>query len=60
MIEDLLIGNNYPTGDKIIFDSSDHIRFQNGIDVSGHNYDCHRRFVIEKNISGDKGYTVTM
>ena len=52
-------GNNPPEG-KVIFDSSDHIRFQNGQDVSGHNYDCHRRIVIEKDIKGNEGYTVTM
>ena len=37
--------NNPPEG-NCIFDSSDHIRYQNGIDVSGHNYNCHRRFLI--------------
>ena len=44
----------------MVFDSTDHIRFQNGKDVSGHNFGCNRRFVIEKNISGDEGYTVTI
>ena len=56
----LLEGNNHPTEGKLVFDSSDHIRFQNRQDVSGHNYNCHRRLVIEKNIQGGKGYTVTM
>lgn len=56
----LLEGNNHPTEDKLVFDSSDHIHFQNRQDVSGHNYNCHRRLVIEKNIQGGKGYTVTM
>ena len=56
----LLEGNNHPTEGKLVFDSSDHIRFQNRQDVSGHNYNCHRRLVIEKNIQGSKGYTVTM
>lgn len=51
--------NNPPEG-NCIFDSSDHIRYQNGIDVSGHNYNCHRRFLIEKNISNDEGYTISM
>ena len=27
--------------------------------MSGHNYGCNRRFVIEKNIEGGEGYTVT-
>ena len=60
LIDDLLTGNNYPSDGTVVFDSSDHIRFQNGQDVSGHNYGCNRRFVIEKNIEGCEGYTVTM
>ena len=60
VIDDIIIGNNNPSEGEVIFDSSDHIRFQNGKDVSGHNYGCNRRFVIEKNIEGGEGYTVTM
>ena len=56
----LLEGNNYPPDGSVFFDSSDHIRFQNGQNVSGHNYGCNRRVVIEKNIQGEEGYTVTM
>ncbi len=59
-IQYLIDGNNYPSTGYVSFDSSDHIRFQNGKDVSGHNYGCNRRFVIEKNIEGGEGYTVTM
>mgnify|MGYP006921205824 FL=1 len=59
-IKYLLDGNNHPLSGQVVFDSSDHIRFQNGINVSGHNYGCNRRLVIEKNIQGDEGYTVTM
>lgn len=59
-IDYLIEGNNYPPSGYVSFDTSDHIRFQNGKDVSGHNYDCHRRLVIEKNIEGGEGYTVTM
>lgn len=58
--EDLLNGNNYPTGETVKFDSSDHIRYANGIDVSGHNYGCHRQVEIQKNIEGGEGYTVTI
>ena len=36
----LLEGNNYPSNGQVVFDSSDHIRFQNGQNVSGHNYGC--------------------
>ena len=60
IIDDLLQGNNYPSEGEIVFDSSDHLRFQNGQCVSGHNYGCHRRVVIEKNIDGGEGYTVTI
>lgn len=60
IIKCLVEGNNYPPEGKVFFDSSDHIRFQNGQNVSGHNYECNRRFVIEKNIQGGEGYTVTM
>ena len=60
MIEHLLNGDNCPPEGKVIFESSDHIRFQNGQNVSGHNYGCNRRLVIEKDIQGDEGYTVTM
>lgn len=57
----LLEGNNNPSQDgKVVFDSSDHIRFQNGKNVSGHNYGCHRRLIIEKNIQCGEGYTVSM
>lgn len=58
--EDLINGNNYPTGGPVKFDSSDHIRYVNGIDVSGHNYGCNRQIEIQKNIEGGEGYTVTI
>lgn len=59
-LNQILQGNNNPPHGFVVFDSSDHIRFQNGIDVSGHNYGCNRRIVIEKSITGDEGYTITM
>lgn len=59
-IDYLIEGNNHPPSGYVSFDSSDHIRFQNRQDISGHNYGCNRRFVIEKNIEGGEGYTVTM
>lgn len=59
-LNQILQGNNNPPHGSVVFDSSDHIRFQNGIDVSGHNYGCNRRIVIEKSITGDEGYTITM
>lgn len=59
-IKYLLEGNNQPSDGQVVFDSSDHIRFQNGNNVTGHNYGCNRRFVIERNIQGHEGYTVTL
>jgi hypothetical protein len=59
-LNSLLAGSNNPPEGTVVFDSSDHIRFQNGQNVSGHNYGCNRRLVIEKNIEGGEGYTVTM
>ena len=59
-LKSILAGCNNPPEGAVVFDSSDHIRFQNGQNVSGHNYGCNRRLVIEKNIQGDEGYTVTM
>ncbi|MDX9920285.1 MAG: hypothetical protein RB289_09960 [Paludibacter sp.] len=56
----LMSGSNNPPEDYIEFNSSDHIRFQNGTDISGHNYGCNRQIKIEKNISGNNGYTVTI
>lgn len=58
--EDLLNGNNFPKGKPVKFDSSDHIRYVNGIDVSGHNYGCNRQVEIQKNVEGREGYTVTI
>lgn len=56
----IINGDNNPPVGKVDFNSSDHIRFQNGQNVSGHNYNCHRRITIENNIDGGEGYTVTM
>lgn len=59
-IKNLIEGNNYPQKGSVTFTSTDHVRFQNDQDVSGHNYGAHRRLVIEKNIEDGEGYTVTM
>lgn len=58
--DDLLKGNNYPTGEPFRFDSTNHIRYSNGVDISGHNYGCNRQIEIKKNIEGGEGYTVTI
>ena len=59
-ISHLVDGDNCPGPGNIIFDSSDHMRFEDAQCVSEHNYGAHRRLVIEKNISGDRGYTVSI
>jgi hypothetical protein len=59
-IKYIIEADNNPQEGFVSFDSSDHIRFQNGKAVSGHNYGCHRRFIIEKNIEDNEGYTVTL
>ena len=59
-IYDLLSGSNNPSEGFVEFLSSDHIRYQNGVDVSGHNFNCHRKIRIEKSITGTDGYTVTI
>lgn len=56
----LLSGSNTPCAGQYEFKSSDHIRFEHGIDVSGHNYGCHRTVKIEKDIKGRSGYSVTV
>lgn len=60
MINYLLASNNNPPEGKLVFTSSDHVRFENGEDVSGHNFGCNRQIVIEKNITGKEGYSVTI
>ena len=59
-IDDILTGKNIPSAGYIEFLSSDHIRYHNGIDVSGHNYNCHRKIKIENSITQSDGYTVTI
>ena len=60
IIRAILEENNRPAIGIFKFDSNDHIRYLNGIDVSGHNYNCHRQVEIKNNINGGEGYTVTI
>lgn len=60
LLKHILTGNNNPPQGSVRFDSSDHIRFQNDQNVSGHNFGCNRRLVIENNIHGGEGYTVSL
>lgn len=59
-IEHIKAQSNTPPDGMVLFDSSDHVRYFNNKPVSGHNYNCHRRIVIQKNILGAEGYTITM
>lgn len=59
-LKDLLSGTNYPIDSYVEFHSSDHIRYQNGVDISGHNFNCHRKIRIEKSITRNEGYSVTI
>lgn len=59
-INDLLTGCPFPEEGQCVFISNDHIRFQNGVDVSGHNYGCNRTLIFQKNISGKDGYSVSI
>lgn len=45
---------------NIRFESTDHIRYQNGRDVSGHNMGAKRGIEVKPNIRGGEGYTVTI
>ena len=53
-IEYLIEGDNYPESGSVSFTTSDHVRFQNGQDVSGHNYDCWRGIVYKRIFQGNK------
>lgn len=45
---------------EFVFRSSDHIRYENGIKVSGPHGGAPRAIKVESNINGGEGYTVTL
>ena len=45
-IKNLIEGNNFPPKGSVTFTSSDHVRFQNNQDISGHNYGANRRYTV--------------
>lgn len=59
-LKDLLAGCPSPKEGQYSFHSNDHIRFQAGIDVSGHNHNCNRTILFQNNIMGGEGYTVSI
>ncbi|PSJ72280.1 hypothetical protein C7N43_35085 [Sphingobacteriales bacterium UPWRP_1] len=46
--------------DNFFFESSDHLRYQNGVHVAGPHGGARRAVKIEPNINGGEGYTVTI
>lgn len=60
LLKYLIEGDNNPIDGILNFESSDHVRFENGKAASSHNLGCHRRIEFRKDIEGDIGYTVTV
>ncbi len=53
-------GSNNPPSEQLIFHSNTHQRYEFGEPVRGEQVGCNRNVVIEKNISGGIGYSVTI
>lgn len=60
ILHSLLEGSNNPPEGKTVFQSNTHQRYENGTPTRGEQVGCHRDIVIEKNISGGIGYTVSV
>lgn len=60
MIEFYSDGENEDKGLEFVFHSSDHIRYQNGIKVSGPHGGAPRAIKVEPSITGGDGLTVTL
>ena len=45
---------------NFVFKSSDHLRYENGIIVSGPHGGAQRAIKVEPNINGGEGYTITI
>ena len=58
--ESIINGNNFPCEGRLIFHSNTHQRYEQGVPVRGEQIGCDRDVVIEKNISGLQGYTVSV
>lgn len=59
-LQDLISGNNNPSEGSFVFHSNTHQRYENDCPVRGEQKGCNRDVVIEKNISGNIGYSVTV
>ncbi len=60
IMNSLLDGSNNPPKDKLVFHSNTHQRYEHGQPVRGEQIGCHRDVIIEKNISGGIGYTISV
>lgn len=59
-LKSLVDGNNNPKKGQLIFHSNTHQRYEGGLPTRGEQVGCHRDVVIEKNISGGIGYSITV
>ena len=59
-VQSLINGDNNPQSGSITFHSNTHQRYESGEPTRGEQVGCHRDVVIEKNISGGIGYSVTV
>ncbi len=60
IFQSLIQGSNNPSEGSITFSSNTHQRYENGMPTRGEQNGCHRDIVIEKNISGNIGYSVSV
>lgn len=60
ILHSLIGGSNNPPAGKTIFHSNTHQRYEHGTPTRGEQLGCHRDVVIEKNISGGIGYSVSV
>ena len=60
ILQALIQGDNNPAEESFTFHSNTHQRYEDGFPVRGEQVGCNRDIVIEKNISGGIGYSVTI
>lgn len=60
ILDELLSGSNNPKCNNYVFTANTHQRYENGIPVKGEQIGVVRSVKIEKNISGNEGYTISI
>ncbi|MBP5541504.1 MAG: hypothetical protein J6X88_07655 [Bacteroidales bacterium] len=60
ILESLKNQENNPSEGKVVFHSNTHQRYEGGIPVRGEQIGCRRDIVVEKNISGGIGFSVSI